>query len=1237
MPLIDPAIAKKREKRIAWLHQEAARRILLLDGSIGVFIQGKALEEDAYRGAPFANHRHDLKGNTDILCLTQPDIITDMHERYLEAGADIITTNSFTATRIAQSDYGLEERVAEINRESAALARAACAREEEKDGRPRLVAGSLGPTNRTASISPDVNDPAFRAVSYDTLRANYQEAARALAEGGSDILLIETAFDTLNAKAALHGCRDLFQEMGAALPIILSGTITDRAGRTLSGQTAEAFWFTLRHAAPFAVGLNCALGADHIRPYLMDLARVADTRISVYPNAGLPNEVGEYDETAESMAKHIADFAQEGIVNIVGGCCGTTPEHISAFAECIKSCAPRKIPKAPSQMVLAGLEPLRFGKTIPFVNVGERTNVTGSARFRKLIKDDDFEKALSVARQQVEHGAQILDVNMDEGLIDGKAAMARFLRLISSEPDIARIPVMIDSSKWEILEEGLKNAHGKPIVNSISLKEGEARFLEEAALCRAYGAAVIVMGFDETGQAESAQHKTKIAERAYKLLTEQCGFPPEEIIFDPNIFAIATGIEEHRDYGTAFLDAVTQIKTIMPQTHISGGVSNLSFSFRGNDLLRQAMHSVFLYHAIQKGMDMGIVNAGQLPVYDDIPDDLRTCIEDALFNRREDATERLLEIGKKQSTDKTPSQKSQKAWRELPVQKRIAHALVHGIDDHIEEDTEEARLEAEKPLHVIEGPLMDGMNEVGDLFGAGKMFLPQVVKSARVMKKAVAWLLPFMEKEESEQKNAGTIILATVKGDVHDIGKNIVGVVLQCNNFKVVDLGVMTPVEKILETAKKEKADLIGLSGLITPSLDEMCRVAGEMERENFSVPLLIGGAATSKLHTAVKIAPHYFKNTAVYVPDASRAVGVVSALMGEGRASYIEEIRETYQSMEKSYASASKARRRLSLAEARAKKPQWNWKEETPPRPQFLGLKSFTDYPLDVLVDYIDWTPFFQSWDLKGRFPAILKDAKQGEAARQLYDDAQAMLARMVKEKWLRASAVIGFWPAAARGDDIVLYEEDSRKSEKALFYSLRQQMARTNGRPNMALADFIAPEGSSVQDYLGGFALTAGGGEEEMAKRFQNKNDDYSAILSKALADRLAEAFAEHLHQRVRREFWAYAKEETLSHDALIAEAYRGIRPAPGYPSQPDHTEKATLFRILEAEKRAGVSLTESYAMLPASSVSGLYFSHKKSAYFGVGKIGEDQLRDYAKRKSMSVKDASRWLAPILESEAL
>ncbi len=1225
------------------LRKLASERILVLDGAMGTMIQAMKLDEDGYRGARFDAWNREVRGNNDLLNITRPRSIRDIHYAYFRAGADIVSTNTFSSTSIAQADYGLEDIAYELNHSGARLAREAANDAQAEDGRRRFVAGALGPTNRTASISPDVANPGYRAITFDQLRDAYAEQIRGLLDGGADLLLIETIFDTLNAKAAIYAIAEAFEARNIEVPVMISGTITDRSGRLLSGQTPAAFWHSIRHSQPVSVGLNCALGAKEMRAHIDELGRVADTLICAYPNAGLPNEFGLYDESPEAMAELLGEFASAGLVNIVGGCCGTTPEHIRAIAAAVRGKAPRAIPEIPRRLRLSGLEAFTLTPEIPFVNVGERTNVTGSAKFRKLITAGDYETALSVARDQVENGAQIIDVNMDEGLLDSEQAMVTFLNLVAAEPDIARVPVMVDSSKFSVMEAGLKCLQGKPVVNSISLKEGEEAFIHHAKIVRRHGAAVVVMAFDEQGQADTLERKTQISARAYDILVNKVGFPPEDIIFDPNIFAIATGMEEHNGYGIAFIEAARWLRANLPHVHISGGVSNLSFSFRGNEPVREAMHSVFLFHAIKAGMDMGIVNAGQMAVYDELDAGLREACEDVVLNRRPDAAERLLALAEKFRGHGKEAKEADLAWRERGVEQRLAHALVHGITDFIETDVEEARQQAKRPLDVIEGPLMDGMNVVGDLFGSGKMFLPQVVKSARVMKQAVGYLMPFMEKEKEERRRAGgaaernsngKIVMATVKGDVHDIGKNIVGVVLQCNNYEVVDLGVMVPAAKILETAKAENADIIGLSGLITPSLDEMCHVAAEMERQGFELPLLIGGATTSRVHTAVKIHPNYQRGQAVYVNDASRAVGVVQSLMSAtARAPYVSELRSEYARIAAAHARGQEEKNRLPLAAARANAPKYDWSGAyVPPKPTFLGRKVLTDYPVAELIEFIDWTPFFSTWELSGKFPGILDDAKFGEAARSLYADAQAMLRKIVDERWFKAHAVFGFWPAQAVGDDIALFSDETRKTPLATLYTLRQQLSKREGRHNVALADFVAPRDSGLSDYVGAFTVTAGIGEDEVADRFKRANDDYSAILVKALADRLAEAFAERLHQRVRKEFWGYAADESLSNAELIAESYRGIRPAPGYPAQPDHCEKATLFELLDGESAIGVKLTESFAMWPGASVCGLYFSHPESHYFGVGKIERDQVEDYARRKGWSVAETERWLAPIL-----
>ncbi|WP_413438081.1 methionine synthase [Sulfuriferula sp. GW1] len=1212
------------------------KRILILDGAMGTMIQSYKLEEADYRGTRFADFAHDPKGNNDLLVLTQPHIIRAIHAAYLEAGADILETNSFNATSISMADYHMQDLVYELNIEAARVARSAADEYSAKTpDKPRFVAGILGPTSRTASMSPDVNDPGFRNVSFDELVVAYTEATRGLVDGGADILMVETIFDTLNAKAALFAVEKYFDEHGLRLPIMISGTITDASGRTLSGQTTEAFLNSVRHVRPLSIGLNCALGASELRQYVEELSSKADCFVSAHPNAGLPNAFGEYDESPAAMTAQIRQWAQAGMLNIIGGCCGTTPAHIQAIREAVGVYPPRVIPDIEKKLRISGLEPFNLGEGDLFVNVGERTNVTGSKMFARLIINGQYDEALAVARTQVEAGAQIIDINMDEGMLDAEAAMVRFLNLIASEPDIARVPIMIDSSKWSVIEAGLKCVQGKSIVNSISMKEGEAEFIERAKLCRRYGAAVIVMAFDEAGQADTRARKVEICTRAYKILTEQLDFPPEDIIFDPNIFAVATGIEEHNNYAVDFIEAVREIKRTLPFAKISGGVSNVSFSFRGNEPVREAIHTVFLYYAIQAGMDMGIVNAGQLGVYDQIPADLLERVEDVILNRRPDATERMVEFADSVKGS-AREQVEDLSWREAPVGERLTHALVKGITTYIIEDTEEARQQAARPIHVIEGALMDGMNVVGDLFGAGKMFLPQVVKSARVMKQAVAHLIPFIEEEKllsgvaAEAK--GKIIMATVKGDVHDIGKNIVGVVLACNNYDVVDLGVMVPAAKILQAAVDEKADIIGLSGLITPSLEEMAHVAKEMERLGMKLPLLIGGATTSLAHTAVKIEPHYSGAT-VYVKDASRAVGVCTQLLSpELRDAYMAEVKADYIRIRESHKGKRAQSKRATLAQARANALVTDWNAYTPPVPRQLGVQVFTHYPLAEIARYIDWTPFFQTWELHGRYPKILHDEVVGEEARKLFADAQAMLKRIIDENWLHANGVIGLFPANRLGDDIEIYTDESRTQVAMTYHALRQQMEKPPGRPNMCLADFIAPRDSGVKDYIGAFAVTAGLDMDERVAAYEKDLDDYNAILFKALADRFAEAFAECMHARVRREFWGYAADEALSDEELIDEKYRGIRPAPGYPACPEHSEKAPLFELLQATENTGMQLTESFAMLPASSVSGFYFSHPESSYFAVAKIDRDQLEDYAQRKGWDIATAERWLAPNL-----
>jgi 5-methyltetrahydrofolate--homocysteine methyltransferase len=1224
-----------RPDATAELTELLRRRILVIDGAMGTMIQRFSPGEAEYRGERFRDWPSDVKGNSDLLVLTQPDMIRSIHEEYLRAGADIVETNTFSATTIAQADFGMQELAYELNFEGARLARAA-ADAVSTPGHPRYVAGALGPTNRTASISPDVNDPGARNVSYDQLVTAYLEQANGLVDGGADLLLIETIFDTLNAKAAIFALETLFEERGRRWPVIVSGTITDASGRTLSGQVTEAFWNSMRHARPLAIGLNCALGAAEIRPYLAELSRIADAFVSCYPNAGLPNAFGEYDETADHMAAVLEEFTGAGLVNIVGGCCGTTPDHIAAIARIVEDADPRPVPEIAPAMRLAGLEPLNITPDSLFVNVGERTNITGSARFRNLIKAGDYDTALSVAAQQVENGAQVIDVNMDEGMIDGIAAMDRFLKLVASEPDISRVPVMVDSSKFEVIEAGLKNVQGKPIVNSISLKEGEEKFVREARLCRKYGAAVVVMAFDEQGQADNLERRKEICGRAYRILVDEVGFPAEDIIFDPNCFALATGIEEHATYGIDFIEACRWIKANLPGALISGGISNVSFSFRGNNPVREAIHAVFLYHAIAAGLDMGIVNAGALVVYDEIDPELRERIEDVVLNRRPDAAERLLEIAERYNTagqEKDPAAVDE--WRGLPVRERITHALVKGLDSWVEDDTEELRAEISaaggRPIEVIEGPLMDGMNVVGDLFGSGKMFLPQVVKSARVMKKAVAYLLPFIEAEkqpgDAETRN-GTIVMATVKGDVHDIGKNIVGVVLQCNNYEVIDLGVMVPAQKILDKAKEVDADIIGLSGLITPSLDEMVNFAVEMERQGLEIPLLIGGATTSRAHTAVKVAPRR-SGPVIWVKDASRSVPVAAALLSdEQRPALLAATDEDYAALRERH-SAKHDRPLLTLTKARENRTPVEWDGYVPPAPKQPGVRVFSDYDLAELREYIDWQPFFNAWEMKGKFPDILNNPASGEAARKLYDDAQDMLDRLVKEKWLTANGVIGLFPANAVGDDIEVYTDSTRSEVRATLHNLRQQGEHREGIPNRSLGDFVAPRETGLEDFVGAFAVTAGLGSQDRIMEFKANLDDYSAILLESLADRLAEAFAERMHERVRKEFWGYAADEELDNESLIGERYVGIRPAPGYPACPEHTEKQTIWDLLDVNANTGIELTDSMAMWPGAAVSGWYFSHPQSQYFVVGRLAQDQVADYARRKGWTLKEAERWLS--------
>jgi len=1237
-------------------------RILVLDGAMGTMIQKYKLSEEEYRGERFKDYAHSVKGNNDLLSITQPEIIKEIHAQFLEVGADIIETNTFSSTTIAMADYHMEDLVYELNYESAKIAKEVAQEFTNKNPeKPRFVAGSMGPTNRTASLSPDVNNPGYRAITFDQLVDAYYQQGKALMDGGSDLLLVETIFDTLNAKAALFAIDKLYEDEGKSLPIMVSGTITDASGRTLSGQTIEAFLYSIRHMPILTVGVNCALGADLMRPYVKALAKESDFFVSAHPNAGLPNEFGEYDQTPEEMATIVETFLTEGYMNVIGGCCGTTPEHIEQIAKLAQKYPPRFPNERENFMMLSGLEPVKITETTNFVNIGERTNVTGSLKFKKLIKNEQYEDALSVARHQVEGGAQVIDVNMDEGMLDSEEVMVTFLNLMAAEPDIAKLPIMVDSSKWSVIEAGLKCLQGKGIVNSISLKEGEEKFIEHAKKVRRYGAAVVVMAFDETGQADSYERRIEICERAYRILVDKVNFPPEDIIFDPNILTVATGIEEHNNYAVDFINATRWIKENLPFAKVSGGVSNISFSFRGNNVVREAMHSAFLYHAIKAGLDMGIVNAGMIEVYDEIPKDLLERIEDVLLNRRDDATERLVDFAENVK-GKGKSQKQDLSWREASVEERLKHALLRGIVDYIDEDTEEARLKYPEPLKVIEGPLMDGMNIVGDLFGEGKMFLPQVVKSARVMKKSVAYLMPFMEAEkeaakergELDTQGGGKVLLATVKGDVHDIGKNIVGVVLACNNYQVIDLGVMVPTEKILAEAKKHQVDVIGLSGLITPSLDEMVQVAEEMKKADFQTPLLIGGATTSKIHTAVKIAPKY-EHPVIHVLDASRSVPVVSNLLSkEAKEKYASEIRAEYDRMREGHANRKQNKKYLSIREARKNKFQINWSETKVKKPNFLGTKTFEDYPLKEIAEYFDWTPFFQTWELHGKFPKILEDEVVGKEATKLYVDAQEMLEKIIKEKWFIAKAVFGLFPANTESDDeIALYQYEKRalalvngsgkakaneyefvenRNEKIAFsQALRQQNQKAKNLPNFALSDFIAPKSSEIQDYLGGFAVTIFGAEEK-AKEFEKDHDDYQSIMVKALADRFAEALAELLHKRVRTEFWAYVQDENLENQELIREKYQGIRPAPGYPACPDHTEKVTLFKLLEAEKNIGISLTESLAMYPASSVSGWYFSHPESRYFGLGKIEKDQVKDFANRKGISVEEAEKWLSPNL-----
>ena len=1240
MTLTAPTVAHPITDRTTELERILEQRVMIMDGSWGVMLQSQDLSESDYRGDRFAHHTHDLKGCIDVLVLTQPDLIRDVQGQYLDAGADILTTNTFTATRYGLSEFGLEDRVYEINCEAARLAREVADDYTDRDpDKPRFVAGSIGPTNKTLSISPDVNDPGYRDVTFDELADTYAEAARGLLDGGAHILLVETTFDTLNAKAALYAVESVFEQTGSRVPVMVSFTAIDLSGRNLSGQTAEAFYASVSHVPLLSVGINCSLGSDQMRPFLASMANVSAHFVSCYPNAGLPNEFGEYDETAAHMAANLREFVQSGLANIVGSCCGSRPEHTRAIADAVAGIPPRQRPRPAANTLLSGIETLEIRPDSNFINVGERANVTGSARFRRLIRRELYEEAVAVTRQQVENGAHVLDINMDEGLLDSEAAMERYLKLLAAEPDISRVPVMVDSSRFDVIEAGLKCLQGKGIVNSISLKEGEDEFIRQARVIRRYGAAVIVMAFDERGQADTVERKVAICERSYRILTQRVGFAPQDIIFDPNIFAIATGIEEHDAYAVAFIEAAREIKRRFPLSHVSGGVSNVSFSFRGNDAVREAVHSVFLYHATRAGMDMGIVNAGQLRVYEDIPRDLRDAVEDVVLNRTPDATERLLAIADtvRGSTRETVQDD---AWRSLPVADRIQHALVNGIDSHIEADVEEARRSADRALHVIEGPLMDGMNVVGDLFGSGKMFLPQVVKSARVMKKAVAELVPFIEAEQRDTdapRSNGKVVIATVKGDVHDIGKNIVGVVLGCNNYEVVDLGVMAPFQDILDAAREHKADVIGLSGLITPSLDEMVTVAREMHRQEFNIPLLIGGATTSVAHTAVRIEPEY-PHGVIHVKDASRSVTTMNQLVGEGsRADLLERTAAQYNKTRADRASRADRRRLLTIEEARARRETFDWPATAAPAPTFTGTRVFRDYPLDELVDYIDWTPFFLAWELRGAYPAILQHPSYGREARTLFRDAQNLLERIITLKAFTASAVVGFYPANSVGDDIQLYTDDTRDQVLTTFHFLRQQSDKTGqrasiSRNNFCLADFIAPRDSGVPDHIGAFVVTAGLGGDEFAAALEAAHDDYGAIMSKALADRLAEAFAERLHERVRRELWAYAPDERLTNERLIKEDYSGIRPAPGYPACPDHTEKAALWRLLDAERATGARLTENYAIWPTASVAGHYFAHPQSHYFGVGRLAPDQITDYATRKGIPVPEAQRWLRPNL-----
>ncbi|MEM7027733.1 MAG: methionine synthase [Pseudomonadota bacterium] len=1221
------------------IRQLMAERILILDGAMGTMIQSYHLEEDDYRGERFVDHPCDVKGNNDLLSLTRPDIIKSIHHAYFEAGADIVETNTFNSTSIAMADYQMEPLVYELNKVSAELAREIANEfEEQQPEKPRYVAGVIGPTNRTCSISPDVNNPGYRNVTYQELVESYTEALNGLIDGGADIILVETVFDTLNAKAALFAIDQYFDNNNINRPIMVSGTITDASGRTLTGQTAEAFWNSVRHANPITIGLNCALGPKDLRQYIEELSSCADTFISAHPNAGLPNEFGEYDLDPEPMGEHIKEWAQSGLLNIVGGCCGTSPAHIKVMADVVNDLSPRQTPEIKKIQRLSGLEAFNISSDVNFVNVGERTNVAGSPKFLRLIKEEeDLEAALEVARQQVENGAQVIDICMDEGMLESERLMSEFINLLASEPDISRVPVMIDSSKWTVIESGLRCLQGKGIVNSISLKEGEEKFLAQARLVKRYGSAVVVMAFDETGQADTTERRFEVCKRSYDLLVEKIDFPPEDIIFDPNILTVATGMEEHNNYAVSFFEATQDIKEGLPHALVSGGLSNVSFSFRGNNPVREAMHAAFLYHGIKSGMDMGIVNAGQLGIYDDIPNELLEHIEDVLLNRRDDATDRLVEFADTVKEGKTKEKKVDLSWREQATQDRLTHSLVKGIADYIEEDTEEARQQFDKPLEVIEGPLMNGMNVVGDLFGSGKMFLPQVVKSARVMKKAVAYLIPYIEEEKRRSGDTGNskgkIIMATVKGDVHDIGKNIVSVVLQCNNFDVVDMGVMVPAQKILDKAKEENADIIGLSGLITPSLDEMVHVAKEMERQEFSIPLMIGGATTSRAHTAVKIDQNY-DQAVVHVKDASRAVGVSTKLVSnELRPEFAKEVQLEYETLRERHKGKQAKTNWLSIEDARKNSFKTEWSEHDPVKPAHIGIHVLTEYSLKELANYIDWTPFFVAWELAGRFPRILDDEIVGREATQLYHDAKTMLEQLIDEEWFTANGIYGLFPAnSIEHDDMLIFKDDSRRDELIRLHSLRQQTQKPPGQANHALADFIAPADSGKADYIGAFAVACGFGMEEKINEFESEHDDYKAIMLKAITDRLAEAFAERLHERIRKEFWGYANDEAFDNEALINEKYKGIRPAPGYPACPDHTEKPLIWDLLDVENNTGISLTESYAMYPTAAVSGLYFSHPNSRYFGLGKINRDQIQDYAVRKGMTVEETERWLSPNL-----